>query len=62
MYSNIPIPNGLGGTATLINIDVSNGDLICHRTIIPAAPKWGVVGIMSPVSIPALLSDLCIII
>ena len=31
-----------GGEATLINISVSNGNLICHRMIIPAAPNQGV--------------------
>ena len=35
----VPIPNGLGEKATLINISVSNGDLICHRMVIPAAPN-----------------------
>ena len=37
----IPVPNCLGGKATLINISVSNGNLICHRMIIPAAPNQG---------------------
>ena len=30
MWKCIPDPNGLGGKATLTNISVSNGDLICH--------------------------------
>ena len=34
-------PNGLGEKATLINIRFSNGDLMCHRIIIPAAPNQG---------------------
>ena len=41
VWKCIPIPNGLGEKATLINISVSNGDLICHRMIIPAAPDQG---------------------
>ena len=28
-----------GGGATLINISISNGDLICHRMSIPAVPN-----------------------
>ena len=39
VWQCIPVPNGLGGGATLINISVSNGDLIYHRMIIPAAPN-----------------------
>ena len=31
VWKCIPIPNGLGEKATLINISVSNGDLICNR-------------------------------
>ena len=41
VWKCIPVPNGLGGKATLINISVSNGNLICHRMIIPAAPNQG---------------------
>ena len=40
-----PIPNCLGKKDTLINISVSNGDLICNRMIIPAAPNQGDNGI-----------------
>ena len=32
---------GGGGEATLLNISVSNGNLICHRMIIPAMPNQG---------------------
>ena len=43
VWKCIPVPNSLGGggVATLINISVSNGDLICHTIIIPAAPNQG---------------------
>ena len=42
VWKCIPVPNGLGGgEATLINISVSNGNLICHRMIISAAPNQG---------------------
>ena len=41
VWKCIPDPNGLGEKATLINISVSNGNLICHRMIIPAAPNQG---------------------
>ena len=41
VWKCIPIPNGLGGKATLINISISNGDLICHRMTIPLAPNQG---------------------
>ena len=41
VWKCIPNPNGLGEKATLVNISVSNGDLICHRMIIPAAPNQG---------------------
>ena len=37
----IPIPNEFGENATLINISVGNGDLICHRMTIPAMPNKG---------------------
>ena len=47
----IPIRNCLGKKTTLINISVSNGDLICHIMMIPAAPNQG---IMSSVGILAL--------
>ena len=46
----IPFPNGLGEKATLINISVSNGNLICHRMIISTAPNRGIrssVGILA---------------
>ena len=41
VWECIPIPNDLGERATLININVSNGDLICQRMMIPAAPNQG---------------------
>ena len=41
IWKCIPVPNGLGGKATLINISVSTGDLICNGMIIPAAPNQG---------------------
>ena len=41
VWKCIPVPNGLGGKATLINISVSNGNLICHRMILPATPNQG---------------------
>ena len=41
VWKCIPVPNGLGGKATLMNISVSNGNLICHRMIIPAALNQG---------------------
>ena len=41
VWKCIPDPNGLGEKATLINISVRNGNLICHRMIIPAAPNQG---------------------
>ena len=31
LWKYVPIPNGLGRGATLINNNVSTGDLICHR-------------------------------
>ena len=41
VWKCIPVPYGLGKKTTLINIRVSNGDLICHRMNIPAAPNQG---------------------
>ena len=41
VWKCIPIPNVLGEKATLTNINISNGDLICHRMIIPAALTQG---------------------
>ena len=41
IWKCIPIPNGLEEKATLLNISVSNGDSICHRMMIPAAPNQG---------------------
>ena len=41
VWKCIPVPNGLGEKATLINISVRKGNLIYHRTIIPVAPKQG---------------------
>ena len=50
VWKCIPIPNGLEEKATLINISVSNGNLICHRMIILATPnrkKRSSVGILA---------------
>ena len=42
IWKCIPIPNDLWGKATLIKISIySNGNLICHRMMIPAAPSQG---------------------
>ena len=41
VWKCIPIPNSLEGKATLINISISNGESICHRMMIPAAPNQG---------------------
>ena len=42
VWKCIPIPNAMGGGgATLVNIGISNWDLICHRMTIPAAPNQG---------------------
>ena len=41
VWKCIPIPNGLGKKVTLINMSVSNGNLICHRMIFPATPNKG---------------------
>ena len=51
VWQCIPIPNGLWGKATLTKFSISNGDLICHRMMIPAAPNQR---IRSSVSILAL--------
>ena len=40
VWKCILVPNGLG-EATLININVSDGDLICYRMAIPTAPNQG---------------------
>ena len=39
VWKCIPIPNGLGEKATLLNISISNADLICRRMMIPAGPN-----------------------
>ena len=39
VWKCIPVPNCPGGKATLINISVSKGVLICHRMIILAVPS-----------------------
>ena len=42
VWKCIPIPNGLWGKATLKKISIySNGNLISHRMMIPAAPNQG---------------------
>ena len=39
VWKCILVPSGLGEKATLINISVSNGNLICRRMITPAVPN-----------------------
>ena len=41
VWKYVPVPNGLGGKVTLINISVSSRNLICQKMIIPAAPNQG---------------------